>query len=340
MSVLTSAQLSTLVHMLEYCRPYGSRTDDEFREVYIRPLPGIHEDSFGNLITKIGESRILWSSHTDTVHRHEGYQTVHVNRATSTIHLSKAARKYSNCLGADDTAGVFIMREMILAGIPGLYIFHYGEESGCIGSGDLAKYAPETLAGVDFAIALDRAGYNDIVASQLGQVCTSPEFVLSLKGALAPLNLGAARGVYTDTAEYMDIVPECTNLSVGYFHQHSEREYLDYAHVARLLTALCAMDQSVLVAKRDPMPVIEITSREVRQTPLPLWRRDEPYGSDTWCIRCEAPIIDYNNPAYYISEHCMCDEEYELIEWAESDEGDSTLSADDLAFLRYLKGLD
>jgi len=241
------------------------------------------------------------------------------------------------------------MREMILAGIPGLYIFHYGEESGCIGSGDLARFSPEILAGIDFAIALDRAGYRDIVTSQIGRTCTSQAFTDSLSYALSvaskelPMFAGA-RGVYTDTAEYMDIVPECTNLSVGYFNQHSSREYLDYAHVGKLLSALCTLDQSSLVAKRDPA-VEEVRETRIisRRSELPLWSRDVRADHDEWgwCTRCEAYIIDPLDPDYLTWTHCTCEQD-EWDEYALSKDlnyGEGHLSDEDRAFLRYLKGL-
>jgi len=33
--------------------------------------------------------------------------------------------------------------------------------------------------------------------------------------------------VYTDTAEFTDIIPECTNRSVGYAREHTQEESLD-----------------------------------------------------------------------------------------------------------------
>jgi len=37
-------------------------------------------------------------------------------------------------------------------------------------------------------------------------------------------------GVYTDSAEFVDIIEECTNLSVGYFSEHttSEKQDIDF----------------------------------------------------------------------------------------------------------------
>ena len=45
------------------------------------------------------------------------------------------------------------MREMILAGIPGLYVFHRNEESGGAGSDWIARETPWELHGIKAAIA-------------------------------------------------------------------------------------------------------------------------------------------------------------------------------------------
>jgi hypothetical protein len=66
------------------------------------------------------------------------------------------------------------------------------------------------------------------------------------------LNYSAAPGIYTDTAEYSDIIPECSNLSVGYAQEHSPRESLDTEHVFDLVRAMSAFDAERIVIARDP----------------------------------------------------------------------------------------
>jgi hypothetical protein len=51
-----------------------------------------------------------------------------------------ASEKMSSCLGADDAAGVWLLCEMIRAGIPGLYVFHRNEERGGRGAEFFAKH--------------------------------------------------------------------------------------------------------------------------------------------------------------------------------------------------------
>lgn len=261
---------STLLEMLTYCRPAGSRTETTFRRRYLVNLPGAYEDVYGNIHVAIGESRCLWSCHTDTVHRHQGRQSISL---TETIaHLPEGSR--STCLGADDTVGVYLLREMILHQIAGYYVFHYGEECGGIGSSSLAReHAAFLRAEFDCAIAVDRAGEADIITHQAGGRTCSPAFTDSLARGLAAAGSGlqyrGTHGVYTDTAEYAGIIPECSNLSVGYGAQHTRHEFVDVRHVDRLLGALCDLDTTRLVIARDPADHRVVTVDD-------LWRDDDP----------------------------------------------------------------
>jgi hypothetical protein len=59
-------------------------------------------------------------------------------------------------------------------------------------------------------------------------------------------------GVYTDTAEFTDIIPECTNISVGYDHEHSQQECLNIHHYELLSQAVLAVQWDKLPTDRDP----------------------------------------------------------------------------------------
>lgn len=242
--------------MHTYMRPHGSRAEGLFIQRFLWDLPGLTVDAYGNYHVIQGDSSIVWSCHTDTVHRSDGRQTVHYDPHTGVLGLSRRSKRLSTCLGADDTAGVFICAGMVLAGVPGHYIFHYGEESGGIGSGNLARMAPELVQGATHAIAFDRRGTSDIVTHQWSNRTASDAFAASLGLELARVDWRLAykghAGVYTDTAEYADIIGECSNLSVGYQNEHSIRETLNTSHTLRLLAAMCKLDQSALVQVRQP----------------------------------------------------------------------------------------
>ncbi len=246
----TASSLRVLVGMLTRMRPAGSKTERRFIREYIRPL-GVQTDRAGNLIKRIGTAPVLWSCHTDTVHKLGGTQPLTISNNVARLDpLSK-----SNCLGADCTTGVWLMREMILAGVEGLYIFHRGEECGGIGSSFIARHTPELLAGIKYAIAFDRKGYENIITHQFDRCC-SDAFAHSLSDALASAGLPHYKpddtGLFTDTANYTHLVGECTNLSVGYHSQHSKLETQDLGYAVELLDALLRLDMSMLISARAP----------------------------------------------------------------------------------------
>lgn len=145
------------------------------------------------------------------------------------------------------------MRNMIRAGIPGRYVFHREEEVGGLGSSYVAKEMPKLLDGIKFAIAFDRKGGKDVITHQAGQRTASDAFAKSLAAALDPLvYLPDDWGVFTDTANYDQIVPECSNISVGYYNAHTRDELQDVYHAQQLLKVLLKADFTKLVCERDP----------------------------------------------------------------------------------------
>lgn len=247
--------LANLYDMLTYARPHGTATEREFIARFILPL-GARADEHGNYHLTIGDpatTDVLFSSHMDTVHRCEGRQRIRVD-STGRISLHRRSKRKQSCLGADDTVGVYLMRQMIKSAIPGHYVFHYGEESGCIGSRALAEDNPERLLNFRIALAFDRAGTADIITHQCGRRTASDAFAASLAAQLNSHGLtttASAFGVYTDTNEYASLISECSNLSVGYYRQHSPEEYIDGPYVEQLTRALCSLDPAKLISARD-----------------------------------------------------------------------------------------
>lgn len=244
--------MEQLLDMLTYRRPAGSKTERKFIAKYVASLDGMQSDSFGNLSVRIGSAPIMWSCHTDTVHKIGGQQAVQMVEDVASV-----GDKGSNCLGADDTAGVYLMREMILARRPGLYVFHRAEEIGGVGSSHIAARDKKLLEGIDFAVALDRRGYSDVITHQAMGRCCSDAFADSLSSALGMKYKPSDHGIFTDTANYVDLIGECTNVSVGYFSEHTKQECLDLEHVAALRESLLRLDARQLELSRKPGEVEE-----------------------------------------------------------------------------------
>lgn len=309
-----SPELERLITMHTYQRPADSRAERKFIRRYILPL-GAKPDGLGNYIRVIGDSpRHVWSSHTDTVHKRSGKQRVYLD-ANGVLSSSSG-----DCLGADDTAGVWLMCELMRRGVSGRYVFHFGEERGCIGSRRLVASEPAWLTAIDAVIALDRKDTCDVITHQMGQRTASDAFADSLAAALNACGLAYAAsdwGMYTDSESYSECVSECTNLSVGYSGAHGAAETLDTKHTLALLDALTRLDVASLTIARDPAEpdddypwndASDLVSSEtywsnhgeIPDTTLPVARVTRL----SWCRDCSSTVRA--DAAFCI--HCGCEE--------------------------------
>ena len=243
-----------LIDMLSYRRPHDSDTELEFTKRFIDPYdPG--RDEFGNMYINVGAwSRTLFTCHVDTVHHKPGRQKLGYVESEGLLVL---ADKESNCLGADDAAGVWVMLNMIDAGIPGTYLFHRAEERGGQGSKWIEANWPTWLEAFDRAVAFDRRGTNSVITHQLNyeRGCSS-EFANALCAQLGRDWYPDDSGIFTDTAFYFSRIPECTNISTAYEDEHSEAESLNWPALRLILG-------QVLAVKWDDLPVRRTLTQEV-----------------------------------------------------------------------------
>lgn len=201
--------------------------------------PGLTRDKYGNYYKIIGDSDTAFTCHLDTA-----------SRIKSKIVLKDFVQDGQNLimsdgktiLGADDKAGVTILMYMISKGVPGVYWFFMGEERGGIGSGKVANNygSYPFMKGIKKMVSFDRRNYYSVITSQMGIQCCSNEFADSLckelnKGGLS-LNLDPT-GVFTDSANFIDLIPECTNVSVGYFNEHTHDEIQNITYLEKLSKA-------------------------------------------------------------------------------------------------------
>ena len=241
--------MHSLVEMLRYMRPEGTSTQREFCERFLEPVFG-EPDEHGNYVTQVGfEPHLCFTAHHDTVHKQEGMQKVVVTNDV----VSVADSKVSSCLGADCTTGIYIILNMIEAGIEGTYVIHAAEEVGCKGSAALVDDMPDWLMYTQAVISFDRYGDKSVITHQMGMRTASDAFAKSFSDALNMPQLKADDGgSYTDSNEYSLLIPECTNISVGYYGQHGVNETQDLEYLDQLMLALESADWSKLVFKRDP----------------------------------------------------------------------------------------
>ena len=57
-------------------------------------------------------------------------------------------------------------------------------------------------------------------------------------------------GVYTDSASFLEEISECTNVSVGYMHEHTADEYQNITYLEKLAKASIGVDWNSLPTVR------------------------------------------------------------------------------------------
>ena len=224
--------------------PYGTE------QQLVSHLPkGHYKDVHGNYYYEIGNSKTAFTCHLDTACKSQ----VIVNHKIDKNIISTDGK---SILGADDKAGMTILLYMIEKKIPGLYCFFIGEEVGCIGSGKASddKYF-ETYNRM---ISFDRRGTKSVITFQSSKRCCSDDFAQELSNQLNKYGLSMEpdnTGVYTDSAEFTQVIPECTNISVGYYKEHTTFEHQDIEHLIKLCVAVTKVDWESLPVKRDPSKI-------------------------------------------------------------------------------------
>jgi len=249
-----------------------------------RAIPGPRRvDNFGNLHVTVGDPMgTMFASHLDTAC---------MESTNVWFDFSKKNFVRTNgrtLLGADDKAGAAIMCHMIRHRIPGHYVFHANEELGCLGSRDLAKCFISQFEDPGLVlpsipervISFDRRGYDSVVTHQMGERTCSDQFATALSAELGLGHRPDPTGSYTDSNEYQMVVPECTNVSVGYFNQHTNREEQNIEFL-RDLADRClsvAWDELPTVRQIDEFGWVEY--EEQQQSPDELF---EPAPGDSAC---------------------------------------------------------
>ena len=206
---------------------------------------GFEKDRFDNYFYKVGDSETMFTCHLDTA-------TSKFEKVNHIFDKNFIKTDGSTILGADDKAGMTIMLYMISKEVPGLYYFFLGEEVGCIGSGyaatlDFSKYKR--------CISFDRRGYGSVITHQLRGRCCSQLFANKLSEELTNLGLSYSpdsTGIVTDSAMFVEQISECTNLSVGYFKEHTRSESQDIVYLKKLCQACVEINWDKLPVDREP----------------------------------------------------------------------------------------
>ena len=249
MGKATKFILNTFIKLTSMTYPYG------YEDVLVKELikcklfpSNISKDIHGNYFIQVGESRTIFASHLDTVSKTH-------TKVNHVFEGNMIKTDGTTTLGADDKAGVTTMLWMIQHNVPGLYYFFIGEEVGCVGSVNAARSVSDFKDKYDRIISFDRRDVGSVITHQSWSRCCSDSFGDALAAELNKSGLSYKKddgGVYTDSAEFVDIIPECTNISVGYYKEHTTNESQDIDHLEKLAEACLRVDWENLPTERDP----------------------------------------------------------------------------------------
>lgn len=231
----------------------------------IEQFTSLDYDSYGNGYVKIGHSDTVFMSHLDNFCEKSSY----VNHVFDNNFIRTDG---TSILGADDKAGVSIMLYMISHQIPGLYCFFKAEELGCLGSNAFKVENYQMLDSYKKCISFDRKGYSDIVICQNNINTASTKFATELieKFAEGGINYNICEtGGITDSSIFKYLIPECINISVGYFLQHTFKEHIDIDFLNKLANQCLTIDWQNLSYYREIPSLnqmyLEISAKKLKE---------------------------------------------------------------------------
>jgi hypothetical protein len=320
------AHLKSLLTILSTKRPAFGNGEAWVAKTFLKDAAPFMDPKTGDALAYVvvtdPNSRVMFSSHLDSVDHEDGKKEIIYDKNLELVYLKDGQRC---CLGADDGAGVWLMLEMIKAGVKGTFLFHTGEEVGGVGSSGMAKHYRDFLKGFDKAIAFDRKGREDVITHQGGVRSASDAFALALASSLGMEHKPSDGGTFTDTSNYKQIIAECTNVAIGYNDCHGPEETLEVDYLLELRQACIKVDWEALPVDRDPSKVenmwdsrflsyrnrydLEFTLVETRRGDFEIW--------------LDGDLITTGRSREWCEGYCSCYADFENAEAIIIDESES-----------------
>jgi putative aminopeptidase FrvX len=197
-----------------------------------------HTDTLGNIYATKGIVNGFYPAvcaHTDTVHQVRESKLTIIEAGGCLAAYNSAIQRTG--LGGDDKAGVYVCLELLLSRPVLKAAFFVDEEIGCLGS----RHAdPMFFADVGYCIEFDSPN-NDILSFSCDgvQLCLEGNGGICLLSEAEPIltRYGVTKWQwhpFTDVAQLRrNFDFECLNLPCGYYHMHTNREYVRIEDTAK-----------------------------------------------------------------------------------------------------------
>lgn len=291
------------------------------KEMYKELLESLNatQDGHGNYYVVIEDTTkedkfpiTMFTSHLDTADSGEPKLVEHelsVDEITKDIWVNTDGR---TILGADCKAGTALQLYMIQNKIPGLYYFFVGEERGLIGSRELANnWAKHTkFANLKHCISFDRKDVVSVITRQSQNTCCSKDFCEALIKAMSEAEpqikwKDDPTGTCTDSLAFIEFIPECTNLSVGYYNQHGSDEKQNLSYLAMMAEACLKIDWTSLPATRKPEEISSGKYKKHNTSRYPYDGEDEYWFSGIYASQNTRKETNYHHDDYKLKMHQM-----------------------------------
>lgn len=243
------------IDLTEYTIPFGEESYivDKLKEY----VPNIKQDNIGNCFIEIGESETLFTTHMDTYSKK-------IKKVNHKVEGDWIGTDGKTILGGDNKNGMTILLYMISKNIPGTYYFFVGEEpiisGGLYGSRNALHENPSFFKKFKRAIAFDRKQKGSIVIRQMAVKCCSDEFSEFLISEFGENGMEFHKdpnAYYTDTATFLDVIPEITNISAGGWGEHTleEKTLISYTYEVAVSASKIRWEDSPVVRTPGLVPL-------------------------------------------------------------------------------------
>jgi len=247
----------TFLKLTEYTIPFG---EEEMIVPFLKSrVPGLKRDVIGNYFVEIGGSETLFTTHLDTY-------SEKVEKVNHVFEDDWIGTDGTTILGGDNKNGMTILLYMIEQNVPGTYYFFIGEEpilsGGLYGSSNILKKTPEFFTKFKRAIAFDRKQTGSVVTRQMARKCCSDEFAEFLIDEFDKNGLEFQKdpaAYYTDTASFLNVIPEITNLSAGGWGEHTknEKSLITYIESVAKVATKINWEESPIVRKSGEVTTLD-----------------------------------------------------------------------------------
>jgi hypothetical protein len=224
--------------LTDYTVPFGFESE-------LEPIlpSGYKKDTIGNYYYVIGDSETLFTSHLDT-------SCIKREKVNHIIEGDIIKTDGTTILGGDNKAGCCILFYLIEQNIPGTYYFFLGEEvpvHNNLPHGSLMAIDenPNFFKKFKRVISFDRKEMGSLVTRQFGQNLCSDDFsnALIIEFSKNGIEYKTDKtGYYTDSAFFMNLIPEIVNLSCGVWNEHGKNEYVNIKYTESVAKSATKVD--------------------------------------------------------------------------------------------------